>query len=161
MKTVIVYYSLTGNVAQTVGRLADALGADVVRLEPQKAYPDRGAKKFLWGGKSAVMGEKPALCPYEFDAARYDRVILATPVWASTFAPPLRTFVEDGRAALEGKRFAALVCCAGGGAQKALQKLAALVGCEWEASCVLIDPKDRPNPKNDAALADFIEKLKD
>ena len=160
MKTIIVYYSLTGNVAQTAQKLAEALGADTLALEPEKAYPDKGAKKFLWGGKCAVMKEKPALKPYDFAAENYDRVILATPVWASTFAPPLRTFVEDNRAALAGKTMAALVCCSGGGPEKALAKLAALVGCAWEATAILIDPKDRPDPKNDAALDDFIAKLK-
>ncbi|MDO5390117.1 MAG: hypothetical protein Q4F24_03355 [Eubacteriales bacterium] len=34
-----------------------------------KAYPDKGAKRFIWGGMSAVMGEKPALHPYEFNVA--------------------------------------------------------------------------------------------
>ena len=160
MKTVIVYYSLTGNVAQTVEKLAGALDADTLALVPEKAYPDKGAKKFLWGGKCAVMKEKPALKPYDFDAESYDRVILATPVWASTFAPPLRTFVEDNRAALSGKKTAALVCCSGGGPEKAMKKLADFVGCAWDATAILIDPKDRPDPGNDAALEAFIEKLK-
>ena len=28
----------------------------VIRIEPVKAYPDQGAKKFIWSGKSAGMG---------------------------------------------------------------------------------------------------------
>jgi len=63
----------------------------------KKAYPNRGAKKFLWGGKSAVMREKPKLLPYEFKAEQYDTVIMGTPVWASSFAPPIRTFVQENK----------------------------------------------------------------
>ncbi len=37
------------------------------------------------------MGEKPKLQPYEFKTELYDRIIFGTPVWASTFAPSLRT----------------------------------------------------------------------
>ena len=29
-----------------------------------KAYPTKGFRKFLWGGKSAVMAEKPKLLPF-------------------------------------------------------------------------------------------------
>lgn len=36
---------------------------------------DKGAKKFLWGGGSAVMGEKPILKPYEFDGSKYDEIM--------------------------------------------------------------------------------------
>ena len=160
MKTVLVYFSLTGNVAQIAERLAKTLNADLIALVPEKAYPDKGATKFLWGGKCAIMGEKPALKPYTFDGGAYDRVVLGTPVWASTFAPPLRTFVEDNRAALAGKRLAAFVCCSGGGAEKALRKLRDLLGADaFDAEMILIDPKDRPDPQNEDSLAAFIAKL--
>ena len=58
-KTIIVYYSMSGNVKQTAERLAAETGAELLALHPVKAYPDKGAKKYLWGGKSALMGEKP------------------------------------------------------------------------------------------------------
>ena len=93
MKTAIVYYSMSGNTKYVADKIAEKLGADIIRIEPVKAYPDEGAKKFIWGGKSAVMGEKPVLQPYEFSLEKYDRIILGTPVWASTFTPPVRTFI--------------------------------------------------------------------
>ena len=159
MKTALVYFSLTGNVAQTAERLAKTLDADLIPLVPEKAYPDKGAKKFLWGGKCALMGEKPALKPYAFDGGAYDRIIFGTPVWAGTFAPPLRTFVEDNRAALAGKRLAAFLCCSGGEG-KTFQKLRALLGVTaFDAEMILVDPKDRPAPRNDESLAVFTAKL--
>ena len=162
MKTVIVYYSLTGNVRWAAEQAAEALGADLLPLVPSKAYPDSGFKKFFWGGKSAVMGEVPRLEPYAFDAAAYDLVVLAGPVWASTFAPPLRTFVRDNREALAGKNFAALLCYSGGGADKALDKLRKELDVEaWRATVVLTDPKDRPSEANDALLSDFCRALEE
>ena len=59
MKTLIVYYSLEGNTEFAAKTIASALGADMLKLEPVKAYPTSGFKKFFWGGKSAVMEEKP------------------------------------------------------------------------------------------------------
>ena len=31
------------------------MGADIIPIEPVKAYPDKEAVKFFWGGKSAVL----------------------------------------------------------------------------------------------------------
>ncbi|MBQ2161110.1 MAG: flavodoxin family protein [Firmicutes bacterium] len=62
MKTAIVYYSLSGNCEYAAKKAASILGADLIRLEPVKDYPDSGFKKYFWGGKSAVMAEKPMQC---------------------------------------------------------------------------------------------------
>ena len=161
MKTAIVYYSLNGNTEFVANEIAAKLGADVLRLTPKKAFPDSGFKKFLWGGKSAVMKEKPELEPYEFDAEKYGRVIFGTPVWASRFTPPIRTFVADNADALKGKRFAAFICFSGGGADKALARLKELLGADLDAELVLIDPKDKPSDENAEKLAAFCEKLAD
>ncbi len=40
MKTLIVYYSLEGNVQWTAEKLASRLGADTLRLVPKAAYPE-------------------------------------------------------------------------------------------------------------------------
>ncbi len=161
MKTLVVYYSLEGNTAMVAEKLGEALGAELLRLEPEKAYPDHGASKFLWGGKSAVMGEKPALRPYSFLPEDYDRVIIGFPVWAGIFAPPIRSFVSENLDALKGKLLAAYACEAGSGGERALQKLKKLLGIEsFAAEMVLIDPKSRPSDGNDARLREFCRRLK-
>lgn len=160
MKTAIVYYSMGGNTAMIAGKLAQALSADAIELRPEKAYPDKGLKKFLWGGKSAVMGETPKLLPYTFDPEAYDRVIIGFPVWASNMAPPVRTFVRDWKESLKGKEVAAFACQGGSGAEKAFAKLLACLGREELAATVILnDPKDRPNPENDRKLDAFRSSL--
>ena len=118
MKAVIVYYSMGGNTAYTAQKIADRLDADLIRIRPVKQYPDRGIRKFLCGGKSAVMAETPALEPYAFQADLYDQVIIGFPVWAGTFAPPIRTFVKENGEALRGKPVSAFACQGGSGAEK-------------------------------------------
>lgn len=158
MKTVVVYYSLEGNTAWAAERIASALGADLLRLEPVKAYPTGGVRKFLWGGKSAVMAETPALKPYAFDAA-CERVVFGFPVWAANMAPPIRTFIKENT--LTGKRVAAFACQGGSGAEKAFAKLKAALGVDaLEAEVVLIDPKARPSEENEAKIRAFCEGLK-
>ncbi|MCR5575699.1 MAG: flavodoxin [Oscillospiraceae bacterium] len=158
MKTVIVYYSLEGNTAFAAERIASLLDADTLRIEPVKAYPGSGLRKFFWGGKSAVMAETPALLPYDFHADEYDRVVFGFPVWAGNVTPPIRTFVRDNP--LDGKRIAAFACQSGSGAEKAFGKLKAALGvASLEAELVLIDPKTRPAEENERRIEAFCAAL--
>ena len=160
MRTAIVYYSMLGNSGFTAEKIAEKLDADMIRIEPDKAYPDKGAKKFLWGGKSAVMGEMPRLKPYEFDADKYDLIILGFPVWASRPAPPIRTFVEEFKGRLKGKKLAAFACQSGNGAEKAFSKLKEQIGIDrFVAELILIDPKTRSNSSNEDKIDLFCEKI--
>ena len=158
MKTLIVYYSLEGNTEYVANRIVETCGFDTLRLVPVKKYPDRGLKKFLWGGKSSKMAETPELEAYEFDAECYDRIVFGFPVWAGNITPPIRTFVKDND--LKGKRIAAFACQSVAGAEKAFDKLKAAVGIDkLEAELVLIDPKAKPNPENDQKIEDFCTML--
>ena len=158
MRTIIVYYSLEGNTEYAAKRVAAELGADLLRLEAKKAYPDSGFKKFFWGGKSAVMAETPELLPYSFQASEYDRIVFGFPVWASNVTPPIRTFVKENK--LSGKRIAAFACESGAGAEKSFGKLKAALGIEsLEAELILIDPLTKPSEENDRKIKSFCSKL--
>ena len=158
MNTVIVYYSMNGNTASVAQKIAAALHADVIEIQPEKQYPDKGLRKFFWGGKSAVMAETPALKPYEFHPEKYDQVVFGFPVWAGNVTPPLRTFVRDNLEGLRSKRIAAFTCQSGAGAEKAFSRLAACLGIrEFAATLVLIDPKDKPKTENEAKIETFCD----
>ena len=153
---------MSGNCEYAAGKAAELLDADLIRLEPVKAYPDKGVRKFLWGGKSAVIGDTPELLPYEFNPEKYGRVIFCFPVWASSPTPPIRTFVRDNLEGFRGKQLAALLSFSGGGAGKALIKLKELLGVkELDAELALIDPKDKPDPEKDKKIEDFCAELAD
>lgn len=159
MKTLIVYYTLEGNTHYAAKKIASLLDADVLRIKPVKTYPRKGFRKFLWGGKSAVMAETPELEPYTFDASAYDRIVFGFPVWAGNVTPPLRTFIKEND--LSGKRFAAFACQSGAGAEKAFEKLKTALGIrELDAELVLIDPKTKPDPINEKKISGFCGKLK-
>ena len=90
----------------------------------------------------------------------YDLVVIGTPVWASTFAPPIRTFLDDNGDRLRGKKIAAFACYAGGGGDKALEKLKKASGVDdFVAETLLIDPLDRPTEETIAAKEAFFAAL--
>ena len=158
MKTLIVYYSLEGNTGYAAKRIASAIGADTLEIRPVKGYPTGGFRKFLWGGKSAVMAETPKLEPYDVDLSGYDRIIFGFPVWASNITPPIRSFIKEND--LTGKEIAAFACQAASGAEKAFKKLKDALGREQLAGeLTLIDPKNKPSEENEQKIEAFCEKL--
>ena len=160
MKRLIVYYSLGGNTEFAARQIAGRTDAALLRVDAARAYPDKGFRKFFWGGKSAVMAETPALAPYDFNPDDFEQVIFGFPVWAANIAPPIRSFIRENRGALAGKGLAAFACQSGSGAEKALRKLRAELKVEaLDAEMILIDPKDRPAPDNEGRLRRFCEQL--
>lgn len=154
MKTIIVYYSLEGNTDLAAKKIAEALNADLLRLEPEKSYPNSGFRKFFWGGKSAVMAETPALQPYAFSPEEYDRIVFGFPVWAGNVTPPIRTFIKEND--LSGKQIAAFACESGSGAEKAFEKLKQALNIDkLKAELILIDPKTKPKAENERKIEDF------
>ncbi len=162
MKIAIIYYSQSGNCEYVANEIAKRIDADLIRIEPTKAYPDKGFKKFFWGGKSAVMGESPKLNPYEFDSSNYDDVIIGYPVWASTFAPPIKTFAEENQEILQQKAIYAFATSSGGNAEKSFIKLANLIKVEKiEETLSLIDPFVKQKDSDIDAIENFCKKIKE
>ncbi len=159
MRTAIVYYSMHGNVRYVSEKVAKELGADLIELVPVKAYPDKGAMQFIWGGSAVTFKKKPELEPYTFNASDYDLVIIGTPVWASNFTPPLRTFLENND--LTGKKIAVIATSAGGDSAKCVEAVKAAAKADSLAAVLsLTDPKDKPSDENEKQIAAFIETCK-
>lgn len=156
MKILIVYYSLDGNTDYAARKIADATGADILRLYTKKAYPDTGAKKFICGGMSAVMAQRPKLKSYEADLNAYDMIVIGFPVWASTITPPLRSFIAENRKILKTKEIAVFACQSGQGAEKAFEKMKKCIGIDsFVKTAVFIDPKTKQNEETDKEIEEF------
>lgn len=159
MKTAVVFYSMHGNVRYVSEKVAKELGADLIELIPVKAYPDKGAMQFIWGGSAVTFKKKPELEPYTFNVSDYDLVIIGTPVWASNFTPPLRTFFENND--LTGKKIAVIATSAGGDSAKCVEAVKAAAGADSLAAVLsLVDPKEKPSDENEKQIAAFIDTCK-
>jgi flavodoxin len=117
-KTLVVYYSRTGNTKKIAEEVAAALQADVEELKDGKSR--RGPIGFIMAGREAVRKVPANLKALQHDPAAYDLVVVGTPVWANTVCSPVRTFLERNRA---GFKSVAWFCTAGAedptGAEKA------------------------------------------
>jgi flavodoxin len=120
MKVLVVYYSFEGNTRFIAETIAHEIGAEFLVLKPKKEIQTHGFMKYFWGGKQATMKETPELLPLKKNPSDYDFIFIGTPVWAFTFAPPLRSFFSTQK--LKGKKVA-LFCCHGGNMGKTLEQM--------------------------------------
>lgn len=120
MKNLVVYYSLDGNTKAMAESMAEAINADILVLKTLEEFKSRGLMKYFWGGRQAMMGIKPELHDWLLDPRDYDFIIIGTPVWAFTFAPPVNTFFSIVK--LQKKKVA-VFCCHGGGKKNTLEKM--------------------------------------
>ena len=94
MKTCIVYYSKVGNTEIAAKYLADKLGAHVIKLEDKTNY--KGLLGFIKGGMNASKTKVAELDHAVYDEiAGYDRIVLATPVWAGKTTPAINAILEN------------------------------------------------------------------
>lgn len=158
-KTLIVYYSFQGNVKFAADLLAEKLGADVVRLEPDREPPREGAGMYLKGGGAALFGRKPVLLNEKIKLKGYDTLILASPVWAGSYAPAMAAFLKKTK--IKKKNIAILASSKSGNAEKMISKMKKkLAGNTVIAELSLTEPLQ---DKEAAAglICGFAEKLKE
>lgn len=112
MKQLIIYYSYEGNTQLIAEKMAEATGADIMTLKPEREMKTKGFMKYVWGGRAAVMKKSPKLEPLTHNIDNYDQIILGTPVWAGTFTPPFNTLLSE--VTIKNKSVALFCCHAGG-----------------------------------------------
>lgn len=99
VKTLVVYYSRTGNTKLIGHEIAAALGADVEELKDGKNRA--GPIGFLLSGMEAKRKTPVQLEKLVHNPAEYDVVVVGSPIWASTISTPTRTFLHQHRDSLK------------------------------------------------------------
>ena len=103
-KSLVLYYSWSGNTRKIAELIARKTGADLRELQPENAYP-QNYNNVLAQAKREIQGKwYPALRPIEMDWSAYETVYLGTPNWWSSIAPPVSSFFEPGHADRKGHR---------------------------------------------------------
>ena len=90
----VVYYSYSGTTQNIARQIAKSLDADIKRIRPLYAYPDNRPELLKVSKEEINSCRFPALQPLEKDLKKYDVIIVGSPNWYSTIAPPLATFLR-------------------------------------------------------------------
>jgi flavodoxin len=102
MKTLVVYYTRTGNPKFAAETAAAELGADIEEVVDLKKRQGRLA--FLSNGKDAMQAKETQIAQTNRDPKDYDLIIVGQPVWAGSPTPAIRTYLN--KSDLSGKKVA-------------------------------------------------------
>ena len=123
MKVAIISYSFSGNTKRACVFLMEKIKEKNIEAAIFDLKPSREEKKFLLQCRDAFYKHKIEIQNPVSELNTYDFVIFASPVWAFTFAPALRAYLENIKDLTDKKCACFLTYGSGMGKNKALEEL--------------------------------------
>lgn len=105
----VLYCSRTGSTERMAQQIQKVLDCDILEVEPQVAYDSDydGMLSRAQEELSAIrQGNYPAIKTSVEDFDDYDIVFVGYPIWYSSIATPMQTFLHNHASKLSGKRIA-------------------------------------------------------
>ena len=116
-KTLVVYYSYTGNSREIVNTLTSQIQADVLEIQPAEKGLKYEANNYALGTQllEAIkanpndLSSYPAIDPVTTSLSGYQNIIIVTPLWWSQMAAIMQTYLFQSAAQMAGKHVGLIV----------------------------------------------------
>ena len=98
-KTLVAYFSASGTTAKVAKKMAEAIGADLFEIKPEKPYTGADLNWQNKNSRSSVemndRSSRPAIAVKAADMPQYDVVFVGFPVWWYREPSIIDTFMES------------------------------------------------------------------
>ena len=134
-KTLLVYYSYTGNVKSIANEFLKTVDADVLEVLPAQEGLKYEADNYAIGSAliKAIRDNPdkaesyPEIKPYKIDLEQYSNIVIATPLWWRNMAAPMQTFLFQEGNKLTNKNIMLIVSSASSGISSVIDDAKRLV----------------------------------
>ena len=159
-KTLVVYYSYTGNCREITNTLTSQIEADVLEIQPAEKGLEYDANGYALGTEllNAIKANPddadsyPAIDPVTISLDDYQNIIIVTPLWWSQMAAIMQTYLFLNASELAGKHVAMIVSSHSSGISGVVSDAQRLLpNATWMGDALWI------NAKNHANRASLIE----
>jgi flavodoxin len=123
MKILVTYYTRTNNTKSVAKEIQKNLNCDIEEIIDLKNRS--GFIAYIKSCFDALKGTPTEIKPTEKDVSEYDLVIVGTPVWASTMAPAILTYLKENKEKFKDVSF--FCTCGSSGYDKTISKMEGLV----------------------------------
>jgi flavodoxin len=154
-KTLVVYYSASGNTREIANQIKDIAKADIFEIQPVDAYPAEYRPLTEVAKKEIEAEYKPAIKSKIENIADYDVVFVGSPCWWSTIAPPVATFLSEYD--LSGKTIVPFMTHEGSGLGRSVSDIKKLAPSATILSGRAFRGSDAKSAKGD--VAEWLEEL--
>jgi flavodoxin len=124
MKSLVVYYSLTGKTKLVAQAIAEALNATLLEIKETKPRKP-GILVYLTGGFAATINRRSKINPIDVDLKQYERIFIGSPIWNSRPTPAINSFIYQTN--LESRSIIPFFTMGGDNAEKALANITAKI----------------------------------
>ncbi len=165
-KTLVVYYSYTGNCRTIVNTLTSQLTADVLEIQPADKTQRYEANGYAIGTQllNAIKANPgsassyPAIDPVSTSLDDYDNIIIVTPLWWSQMAAIMQTYLFQNADAMSGKHVAMIVSSSSSGISGVVADAKRLLpDVEWMGDALHI--RDSNRSRASSLIADWLSTL--
>lgn len=155
-KKLVAYFSASGVTAGVARKVAEAAGADLFEIRPEKLYTKDDLNWMNKKSRSSVEmndpSSRPAIAEKVADMGQYDTVIIGFPIWWYVAPTIINTFLESYD--FTGKKIALFATSGGSGFGKTVERLKGSV----DASAQFVSEK-LLNGAKDSEIADWVATL--
>lgn len=155
MQALVVYYSRGGNTRKVAEDLSKELKCDIEEI--QDTVNRSGPMGWLNCARQARAAALTKLQPVKNDPAKYDLVIIGTPVWAGHVSTPVRTYIADNKDKL--KKVALLVTEGNRGDETTVKDMEEISG-KTAAGTLVVKVKEIKNREYQDKIKKFAGSIK-
>jgi len=155
LKTIVVYYSLTGNTKFVAEKIAQQLDADLCKVTDKNFK--KGRMLYIKGG-AAAMREKLSDIHVEKTIDDYELVVVGSPVWAGKISPAIRTFFVNNN--FSEKQLAFFVSIGGDKPEKTFENLRKTTELESIVEDLGVTQPLKNTSDTEAQITEWCNKLK-
>lgn len=165
-KTLVVYYSYTGNCRDIVNILTNQINADVLEIQPAEKGLRYEANGYALGTQllNAIKANPnnassyPAIDPVATSLTDYQNIIIVTPLWWSQMAAIMQTYLFNYGPQMAGKHVGLIVSSASSGISQVVADAKRLVpNATWMGDALWINNSNRSNASS--LVQSWLKKL--
>lgn len=95
MKTLIVYYSYTGNTKKIANAIKNNLNCDILEVTPKIPFSNDYDEVVSEYQNNSIKDKSIEINDIEIDLKEYDKIIIGSPVWWYTICPVITSFLKE------------------------------------------------------------------
>lgn len=95
MKTLIVYYSYTGNTKKIANAIKNNLNCDILEVTPKIPFSNDYDEVVAEYQNNSIKDKSIEINDIEIDLKEYDKIIIGSPVWWYTICPVITSFLKE------------------------------------------------------------------
>ena len=154
-KTIIVYYSWSGNTEIVANKIKKITGADIYKITTKIPYPNE-YDDMVAQVKEDINNEKLPELNGSVDLSKYDNIIIGYPIWIGDMALPMKSFLSKND--LKGKDIAPFILNGGSRVYKSISYIKEVCPDSKVLNYMSIKRKDVSNLDN--KINNWIRKIK-